>query len=100
MIVRINRTLELVFGWEGKDIWYCSLLVNCIHINELDVRLLNFSIWTSVYQVMVLLSRSVQLDLVGSIQPVRVNQPDLRVDFWVRNKGNLEVIPSSKLYPH
>ena len=49
---------------------------------------------------MVILPRSAQLDLVGSVQPVRVNQPDLRVDFWVTNKGNLEVSPSSKLYPH
>ena len=33
-------------------------MVNCIHINELDVRLLNFSIRTSIDQVMVLLLRS------------------------------------------
>ena len=47
--------------------------MNCSHINELDVRLLNFSIWTSVDQVMVLLLRSAQLDLVGSVRPVRVS---------------------------
>ena len=55
MIVRMNRTLEQVFGWEIKEIWQCSLLVNCSHISELDVRLLNFSIRTSVDQVMVFL---------------------------------------------
>ena len=49
------------------------LLVNCNHINEIDVRILNFSIWTSVDQVMVLLLRSAQLNLVGSVRPVRVN---------------------------
>ena len=26
--------------------------------------------------------------------------PDLRMGFWVRNKGNLVVSPSGKLYPH
>ena len=34
---------------------------------------LNFSILTSLYQVMVLLPRSAQLDLVGSVRPVQVN---------------------------
>ena len=33
-------------------------MVNCIHINELDVRILNFSIRTFVDQVRVLLPRS------------------------------------------
>ena len=42
-------------------------MVNCIHVRELDVRLLNFSIQTSVAQVMALFSldsaaRPVQLD--------------------------------------
>ena len=36
-------------------------MVNCIHINEDDVRLFNFSIRTSIDQVMVLLPRSGQL---------------------------------------
>ena len=49
---------------------------------------------------MVILPRSAQLDLVESVRPVRVNYSDLKVDFWVRNKGNLEVSPSSKLYPN
>ena len=60
VVVHINRTLELVFfffffflggggGGEGiREIWQCVLLVNRSHISELDVRLLNFSIWTSV----------------------------------------------------
>ena len=47
--------------------------MNCSHINELDVRLLNFSIWAFVDQVMVLLLRSAQLDLVGLVRPVRVS---------------------------
>ena len=42
-------------------------MLSCIHINEIDVKLLNFSIWTSIDQVMVLLPRSSQLDLVGSV---------------------------------
>ena len=33
-------------------------MVNCSHINEIDIRLLNFSIRTSVDQVRVLLLRS------------------------------------------
>ena len=42
--------------WVGKkEILQCFLLVNCSHISELDVRLLNFSIRTSVDQVMVFL---------------------------------------------
>ena len=49
---------------------------------------------------MVILPRSAQLDLVRSVRPVRVNQLDLRVDFWVRNKENLEVSTSNKLYQH
>ena len=48
MVVCMNQTLEQVFGWEIKEILKCSLLVNYIHISELDVRLLNFSIRTSV----------------------------------------------------
>ena len=56
MVVHMNRTLELVFGWEGKEIWQCVLLVNGSHISELDVKLLNFSIRTSVDQVMVLIN--------------------------------------------
>ena len=55
MVVHMNQTLELVFGWERKEIWQCLPLVNGIHISELDVRLLNFSIRTSVDQVMVFL---------------------------------------------
>ena len=55
MVVHMNRNLEQVFGWERKEIWKCSLLVNCSHINELDVKFLNFSILTSVDQVMVVL---------------------------------------------
>ena len=39
----------------------------------IDVRLLNFSIWTSVDHVMVILPRSALLDLVESVWPVRVN---------------------------
>ena len=49
---------------------------------------------------MVLLPRSAQLDLAGSVLPVRVNYPDLRIGFWVRNKGNMAERPSGKLYPH
>ena len=55
MAVHMNRTLELVFGWEIKEIWQCIFLVNGSHISELDVRLLNFSIRTSVDQVMIFL---------------------------------------------
>ena len=55
MVVHMNRTLELVFGWEIKEIWQSVLLVNGSHIIELDIRLLNFSIQTSVDQVMVFL---------------------------------------------
>ena len=44
MVVHMNQTLELIFGWEKKEIWKCDLLKNCIHISEIDVRLLNFSI--------------------------------------------------------
>ena len=46
--------------------------MNCSHIHELDVRILNFSIWTSVNQVMVIFLRSAQLNLVGSVRPVQV----------------------------
>ena len=55
MVVQMNQTLELVFGWERKEIWQYVLLVNGSHISELVVRLLNFSIRTSVDQVMVFL---------------------------------------------
>ena len=55
MVVHMNRTSELVFGWERKESWQCVLLVNGSHISELDVRLLNFSIRTFVDQVMVFL---------------------------------------------
>ena len=55
MVVRMNRTLEQDFGGERKENWQCSLLVNCSHISELDVRLLNFVIRTPVDQVMVFL---------------------------------------------
>ena len=48
MVVHINWNLELVFGWEIKEVWQCVLLVNGIQISELDVRILNFSIRTSV----------------------------------------------------
>ena len=71
--------------------------MNRSHINEIDVRLLNFSIWTFVDQVMVLLPRSVHLDRVRSIRPVRVNYPYLRMGFRVINKENLAVSPSGKL---
>ena len=43
-------------------------MVNCIHINEIDVGILNFSIRTSIDQVMVLLPRSAQLCQVRSGQ--------------------------------
>ena len=46
---------------------------------------------------MVLLPKSAQLNLVGSVCPVRVNYPDLRTGFWVRNKENLVVSSSGKL---
>ena len=46
-------TLELVFGWEIKGIWQCVPQVNCSHISELDVRLLNYPNRTSIAQVMV-----------------------------------------------
>ena len=55
MVVHMNRILELVFGCEIKEIWQCVLLVNGSHISEIDVRLLNFSIRTSIAQVMVFL---------------------------------------------
>ena len=44
MVVHMNWNLELVFGWERKEIWQCVILVNGSHISELDVRLLNFLI--------------------------------------------------------
>ena len=56
MVVHMNRTLELVFGWERKEIWQYVLLINGSHISELGVRFLNFSIRTYVDQVMVFLS--------------------------------------------
>ena len=67
--------LNLIKGFwvRNKGNLVVSPLVNCSYINELDFRLLNFSIWTSVDQVMVFLPRSAQLDLVGSVRPVRVN---------------------------
>ena len=55
MVVHMNRNLELIFRWEIKEIWQCALLKNFNHISELDVRLLHFSIRTSVDQVMVFL---------------------------------------------
>ena len=55
MVVHMNRSLELVFWWEIKEIWQYVLLINGSHISEIDVRLLNFSIRTSVDQVMVFL---------------------------------------------
>ena len=55
MVVHMNRTLELVFRWERKEIWQCVLLVKGSHISEIDVRLSNFSIRTFVDQVMVFL---------------------------------------------
>ena len=55
MVVRMNQNFEQVFGWERKEIWQCFILVNCIHISEIDVKLLNFSIRISVDQVMVFL---------------------------------------------
>ena len=55
MVVHMNQTLELVFVWEGKEIWQCVPMVNGSHISELDVRILNFSIRTSVDQVIVFL---------------------------------------------
>ena len=55
MVVCMNRTLEQVFGWEIKEIWQCSLMVNYSNISELDVRLLNISIRTHVDKVMVFL---------------------------------------------
>ena len=53
LIIHISQILGLVFGWEVKGIWQCVLQVNCIHINELDVRILNFSNRTSIAQVSV-----------------------------------------------
>ena len=72
-IICSSRILEQVFGSDIQGIRKYVLLVNCSHTNELYVRILNVSIWTSLYQVMVLLPMSVQLDLVGLIRPVRVN---------------------------
>ena len=51
----MNMTLELVFGWEIKEIWQCVLLINGSHISELDVRLLNFSIRASASSLLVCL---------------------------------------------
>ena len=48
-------------------------MINCSHINEIDVRLFNFSIRTSVDQVMVLLPRSAQLGQAKSVRPVQVS---------------------------
>ena len=48
-------------------------MVNCIQINAIDVRLLNFSIRTSVDQVMALLPRSCKLGQVRSARPVQVS---------------------------
>ena len=55
LIILSSWTLEQVFGSEIKGIWQYVLLVNGIHINELDVRLLNFSIRTPVDKAMVFL---------------------------------------------
>ena len=62
-------------------------MVNCSHINELDVRILNFLIQTSVTQVMALFPWIVQLgqysstsaprqvtSLVSAPQPVHLGQ--------------------------
>ena len=54
-IIGSSRILERVFGSEIQGIRELVLLVNLSHINELDVRLLNFSIRTPVDQVMVFL---------------------------------------------
>ena len=62
MVVHINRTLELVFGWGIREILQCALVVNCSHINELDVRLLNFSIRTFIDQVMVFFTLNSLID--------------------------------------
>ena len=50
-----------------------SPLLNFIHINEIDVRVLNFLIRTSIDQVMVLLPRSAQLGQVRSVRLVQVS---------------------------
>ena len=66
-----------------------SPLVNCSHINELDVRLSNFSIQTSVDKVMVFLPMSAcrgqqrsacrgQHEEVSRGQPVEVSRGQLR----------------------
>ena len=39
----------------NKGIWSCVLHVNCSHISELDVRLLNYPNQTSIAQAMVCL---------------------------------------------
>ena len=57
LILRIDLTLGLVFGWEMKRIWPCVLHINYSHISELDVRLLNYPNQTSIAQVMVRLER-------------------------------------------
>ena len=46
------------FRWEIKGIWLCVLQVNCSHIGEFDVRLLNYPNWTSIAQVMVHLPKT------------------------------------------
>ena len=49
-------------------------MVNCSHINELDVKILNFSIRTSVAQVMVCLNGEVGYLEVGQLE---VGQPEV-----------------------
>ena len=61
LIIRISRTLGLVFRWEIKGIWQCVLQENCRLISELDVRLLNYPNWTSIAQVMVCFLRTVEV---------------------------------------
>ena len=62
--------------------WYRKYryMVNCIHINELDVRLLNFSIRTYVDQVMVLLPSTGQ---VGQVRSARLGLTTCDLQLWV-----------------
>ena len=53
LILRISQTLGLVFWWEINGIWLCVIQVNCSHISEIDVRILNYLNRTSIAQVMV-----------------------------------------------
>ena len=70
----------MIVGYEVKGIWKLVLLVYCNLINELDFRIFNFSIWTSVDQVMVLLPRSAYKGQQRSAcrgQPVEVSRGQL-----------------------